>query len=183
MRFEETVKKRRSVRKYLKRPIPGSVLKKILDMARRAPSSLDGQPWHFLVITSPATKEELARIKNRYCPFDKQEFGADFIVGAPAVVAVCVHKKRSYDRGIESAVLATGHLLLAATDRGLSGVYMSAYKTGEPAVSEDIRALLKIPKHLDPVTLIPLGYPATGPARKKLRPLRRMITYDTRRKK
>jgi len=158
--------------------IPERVMEKILDLARYAPSSMNGQPWHFFVIRRQKTKKELVRIKNRYCPPEKQEYQADFLLEAPVVVIVCVDKKKSYDRGIENAVLATSHILLAAADKGLSGVYMSAYKAGEPGICEDIRKAVRIPKNLDPITLIPLGYPGKRPEPKRLRPLRQMITHD-----
>lgn len=75
------------------------------------------------------------------------------------VVVTCVERAKAFDRGIESGVLATGHLLLAAANHGLTGVYMSAYKTGVPELADEIRAILGLPADIDPITILPIGYP------------------------
>jgi len=179
MDIRQIIKKRRSIRRYKKRGIPDRLLEELLDLARCAPSSMNGQPWHFFVIRDQRTKKELVRIKNKYCPPEKRKYEADFLLWAPVVVVVCVERKRGYDRGVETAVLATGTLMLAAADKGLGSVYMSAYKTGEPGVSKEIRQIVGIPKKFDPVTLVPLGYAQKPPKTKRLRALSKLITYDT----
>lgn len=179
MRLEKIIKKRRSIRRYQDKDIPDRIIEGLLDLARYAPSSMDGQPWHFFVVRNHHTKECLVRIKNKYCPPEKQEYRADFLLGAPAVIVVCVDRKRSFERGIENAVLATAHIMLAASQEGLGSVYMSAYKTNEPALSKEIGRLLGIPKKIDPITMIPIGYPDETLKPKKVKTLRKLITYDT----
>ena len=46
MDFEELVQTRRSVRGFSKKPVPRPVIEQILDVAKRAPSSMNTQPWH-----------------------------------------------------------------------------------------------------------------------------------------
>ena len=52
--------KRRSIRKYSSEPVPEEVRAKILEAGRQAPSAVNAQPWHFIVIDDPALKEKLA---------------------------------------------------------------------------------------------------------------------------
>jgi nitroreductase len=51
MDHEELVASRRSVRGYTTEPVPRELLEEIIEVAKRAPSSMNTQPWHFHVIT------------------------------------------------------------------------------------------------------------------------------------
>ena len=135
MEIDETIKGRRSIRRYQEKDISDSVIKELLDLARYAPSSMDGQPWHFIVVREDKRKKQLAEIKNKYCPVEKQMYKADFLQNAPVVIVVCVDKQKSYDREVENAVLATANIMLGAYSRGLGSVYMSAYKPDDPGIN------------------------------------------------
>ncbi len=169
MDFDEVVRARRSIRRFSPAEVPDELLKSLIDCALRAPSSMNGQPWRFVVVRNAATKERLAQVKDRYCPPEKREYPAGFLVEAPAVVVTCVERAQAYDRGIESGVLATAHLLLAAANHGLTGVYMSAYKTGAPELADEVRAILGAPADIDPITIVPIGYPGDVPGPKTVK--------------
>ena len=47
----EAVKKRKSVRGYKPDPVPKETLQQILELASRAPSAMNTQPWEFTVLT------------------------------------------------------------------------------------------------------------------------------------
>lgn len=179
MEIDETIKGRRSIRRYQDRDIPDSVIKELLGLATYAPSSMNGQPWYFIVVRTERAKQQLAEIKNRYCPTEKQDYKADFLCKAPVIIVVCVDKEKSYEREIENGVLATANIILGAANRGIGSVYMSAYKDSEPRLSDEIAELLSIPKNIDPVTLIPLGYPDETPEPKKIKSLDNIIAYET----
>jgi nitroreductase len=179
MEIDETIKGRRSVRRYQDRDIPDSIIKELLDLATHAPSSMNGQPWRFIVVRAKRAKRKLAEIKNKYCPQEKQMYKADFLQMAPVIIVVCVDKQKSYDREIENGVLATANLILGAYSRGLGSVYMSAYRLGEPGISQEVRQVLDIPQDIDPITIVPLGYPDEIPEPKIVRPLEDMISYET----
>jgi nitroreductase len=178
MEFDESVRRRRSVRKYRGEDVPLSLVSELIDLARNAPSSLDRQPWTFIVVREAGTKQRLAEIKNRFCPPDKRAFPADFLTRAPVLIIVCVDGEAAGDRAVENGILAAAYLLLGAVSRGLGGVYLSAYQRDEPALAEAIRHLLAIPENVLPVTIVPLGYPAEAPPPKSLRPLKEMIRYE-----
>jgi nitroreductase len=48
----EAVKTRKSIRGYKPDPVPRQVLEQILELASRAPSAMNTQPWEFTVLTS-----------------------------------------------------------------------------------------------------------------------------------
>jgi nitroreductase len=155
--------------------VPDDLLNLLIDCATRAPSSMNGQPWSFIVVRNGETKKRLAEIKDKYCPPGKQEYPAGFLMEAPVVVVTCVDSARAFDRGIESGVLATGHLLLAAANHGLAAVYMSAYKNDTPAVAGEIRTVLGIPADIDPVTIVPVGYPEAAADPKSVIPVGEVV--------
>ena len=54
----EAVQKRRSIRAYESTPIPNEKLEKISGAARLAPSAVNIQPWHSIVVKEGRRKEE-----------------------------------------------------------------------------------------------------------------------------
>jgi nitroreductase len=178
MDFSKVVQGRRSVRKYHDRIIPDAEVELLIDLARHAPSSMNGQPWHFVIVRNDKTKGALVEIKNRFCPPEKQAYPADFLVKAPLIIVVCVEKNRSFGREIENGLLAASIVMLGAHSRGLGTVYMSAYISDEPKLSEAIRKELGVPAGFAPVSILPLGYPDEIPQPKDLRPLKEIIHFD-----
>ena len=65
MSVEQAIVERRSVRGFLDRPVPPEVLRKVFELAQRAPSNCNTQPWHALV-ASGKTRDRIrdAMIKN-----------------------------------------------------------------------------------------------------------------------
>lgn len=59
MQFDEVVQGRRSIRGFKKMPVPKALIKEVIGLAIRAPSSLNTQPWNFYVVTG----EPLDRIR------------------------------------------------------------------------------------------------------------------------
>jgi nitroreductase len=179
MDFDSVVKSRRSIRAFRRDAVSQADVVDLIDLARHAPSSMNGQPWHFVLVGSNEKKAQLVEIKNRYCPPSKQDYRADFLGTAAWVVVICVDRERAQGRGIESAVGATTILLLAAHQRGLGSVFMTAYSPDDAGLSREIRRLLHIPDGIDPVTLLPIGRPAETPSPKYLTPLEPMIHVET----
>ena len=50
MNFDDVILGRRSIRGYLKKPVPKALVREILELAMRAPTSLNTQPWNFYVV-------------------------------------------------------------------------------------------------------------------------------------
>jgi len=59
MTYDEVVLGRRSIRGFLPKPVPMELIREILTLAMRSPSSMNTQPWNFTVVTG----EPLDRIR------------------------------------------------------------------------------------------------------------------------
>ncbi|MBU6166622.1 MAG: nitroreductase [Alphaproteobacteria bacterium] len=59
MSYDEVVLGRRSIRGFLDKPVPMALIREILGLAMRSPSSMNTQPWNFTVVTG----EPLDRIR------------------------------------------------------------------------------------------------------------------------
>ena len=55
----DLVHQRRSIRSYSDKSVSDQDIEKILDVARRAPSAANSQPWEFVVVKDEATREEI----------------------------------------------------------------------------------------------------------------------------
>lgn len=172
---DEILRRRRSIRRYATREVSDTLVEELLDCCRHAPSSMNGQPWCFIVVRDPALRARIAEVKNAWCPEEKREYPADFIEGAPVVIAVCVDRERAFGRARETGVLAAAQLMIAACARGLGSVYLTAYRDGAPGLAEQLSLLLGLPESIEPISLIPLGYPDEVPPAKVLRPLRELV--------
>jgi nitroreductase len=75
----EAIQQRRSIRKFLDKPVPREMIDEILEAARLAPSGSNRQPWRFLVVTDPDERAKLRKI----C------WDQAFIEQAPVVFVCC----------------------------------------------------------------------------------------------
>ena len=49
--FRTVINERRSIRGYKPIPVPRELIEEVIEIAKRAPSSMNTQPWHFHVVT------------------------------------------------------------------------------------------------------------------------------------
>jgi nitroreductase len=71
----QTIKERRSIRRYRPDPVPAEKLNTVLDAMRLAPSGRNAQPWRFVVIGDAGLREKLVEACN----------GQRFVGEAPVV--------------------------------------------------------------------------------------------------
>jgi nitroreductase len=109
MEFKEILRRRRSVRKYLSRPVEREVLDTVLREALAAPSSRNSHSTHLRVLTDPETIARIARMR---------DYGSAFLEHAPAVVLV-EGDRTATDLWRENAAITATALLFAATGAGL----------------------------------------------------------------
>jgi coenzyme F420-0:L-glutamate ligase / coenzyme F420-1:gamma-L-glutamate ligase len=163
---------RRSIRRYLDRPVPPDLIDQLLDAATRAPSSHNSQPWRFAVITTLSVKVQLADRMGEHLRADRmrvadrvEEIDRDVarsrerITTAPAIVIVCmsIDNADQHERlmAIQSVAASIQNLLLAAHDAGLGACWMAA-----PLYCPDvIREVLQLPADWEAQALITIGYP------------------------
>lgn len=144
------IKTRRSKRLFLDKEISQEIIKRLLDCAICAPSSMDCQPWHFIIIKNKKTKEQLATLK--------EEGNKDHILTAPISIIICVDMEKSPKRYIEDGVVATQNILLAAHDLELGSVYVTGFNPSKLEVAETMRKILSLPDNIMPIAILPIGY-------------------------
>src|SRR5271170_5472042 len=69
--LDETIKRRHSIRKFLPRPVPRDLLYECLELAQRAPSNSNIQPWRMFIATGPhrdRLKEALLEVARETAP-------------------------------------------------------------------------------------------------------------------
>lgn len=83
MELSQVIEKRRSIRRFKPDPVPDEHLQALLEAARLAPSGSNIQPWRFVVVKDPETRQKLGECT----------FGLRFVAQAPAVIVCCADLK------------------------------------------------------------------------------------------
>ena len=168
----EAIKTRRSIRAFTQEEISEEEVERILDAARQAPSAGNIQPWIFVVVRRSDMKRRLS----------KAALNQFFIEEAPVVIVVCADQERSGrgygSRGvnlycIQDTAAATQNILLAAHALGLGACWVGAFD------EEEVRLILRAPRKVRPVAIIPIGHPAEKPRTIFKRPLSEIVRRET----
>lgn len=156
----DNIATRTSVRDYEARPVEKEKIEKMLRAAMAAPTAMNKQPWHFVVVDQRNVLDALAGA-NPYAKMLKK---------APLAIVVCGNTDKMIEGGgrdfwIQDASAATENLLLAAHAMGLGAVWTGAYPSEERCIS--ISKVLSLSDNLVPLNMIVVGYPAEHPQPKQ----------------
>jgi len=142
--------RRWSPRAFSDRAVDLETLASLLEAARWAPSSGNGQPWSFLVATTDDPAEH-ARMASVLVP------GNAWAHKAPVLALSVATLDRGPDKPNRHAYhdvgLATENLVVQAHSMGLVIHMMAGFHV------EKAREIFEIPARYDPVTMIAIGYP------------------------
>ena len=167
----EAIKGRRSIRTFKNRDVPTEIVEKLIDAARWAPSAGNIQPWEFIIVRKPKIKRRL-----------EAALGQIFIEEAPVVIVVCANEERSSQgygaRGktlycLQDTAAATQNIHLTAYSLGLGTCWVGAFR------EEETREILKIPRGMRPVAIIPVGYSAEAPTPRMRKSISQIVHYET----
>jgi 5,6-dimethylbenzimidazole synthase len=169
----DVIARRRDVRaEFTGEPVPDEQLLRVLDAAHRAPSVGMTQPWDFVVVRDPATRQafrdHVATERDTFAaslpPERRQTFDKIKVEGIceSSMGVVVTHSQERggthvlgrhaiADAGLYSTVLAIQNLWLAATAEGLGLGWVSFYR------EEFLRDLLEIPQSTRPIAWLCLG--------------------------
>jgi nitroreductase len=170
MTFLELAQNRYSVRKFSSKPVEKEKIDLILRAAQLAPTAVNYQPQHILVIESEEALEKFRRCTKYH--FD-----------APMAFLICYDKEISWKRGFDGldngnidASIVTTHMMLEAADLGLGTTWVGYF---DPKL---VIETFEIPERLVPVALLPVGYPAEDarPSHKHTQrePLENIVSYN-----
>ncbi len=155
-----TIAARTSIRAYEDKTIEKDQIEKLLRAGMAAPSAVNKQPWHFVVVNDKAQLKAIA----------KATPNARMAADAPLAIVVCGDMDKALEgnaRGfwIQDASAATENILLAAQAMGLGAVWTGTYPDKDRC--EAIQKLLQMPENIIPLNTIVIGYPAESPEPKQ----------------
>ena len=178
--FREELQRRRTIRTFSSRPVPGQVIEECLRVAGTAPSGANMQPWRFVVVSDPEVKKQIREGAEK----EEREFyerraskewlealaplGTDwrkpFLEEAPYLIVIFGlsntilpdgTKRKNYYVN-ESVGIATGMLITAIHHAGLASL------THTPSPMGFLNKILKRPANERPFLVLVVGYPAEG---------------------
>ena len=152
----ETIMTRTSIRQYTDQPVEKEKIEAMLRAGMAAPTAVNAQPWHFVVVSDKAKLDELAAANPR----------AGMLKSAPLAIVVCGDMTKAMEgKGrqfwIQDCSAATENILLAAHAQGLGAVWTALYPMEERI--QPVSEALKLPDTLIPLCTVVIGYPAEQP--------------------
>lgn len=151
---------RRSIRRYLDKPIPPGVMNELMESMRLAPSSNNRQAWAVVIVTEPRLTAELVKAS-----------GNQAFVGECGAYLVGVTDPGVYYSAVDLTI-ALDHLSLRAVELGLGTCWIGDF---DP---ERIKGMLGIPKDREVAVCMTLGYPAESPRARRRKPLSELFHKD-----
>jgi nitroreductase len=150
----ETVQTVLAVRMFQPKPIPADVIRRIVESAWLTGSSINGQPWHFIVVEQREPLKELAALAR----------SGPYIVQAPLAIVVAMEKS---PYAVSDASRAIQSMILTAWAEGVGSNWVGFNNLAQ------VKPLLGIPDEIDVIAILPFGYPVKklGKGRKNRKPL------------
>lgn len=179
----ETMKNRRTIRRYTEQAIPETLLNELLEVAARASNTGNMQLYSVVVTRDETMKERLA----------PAHFNQPMITTAPVVLTFCADANRfvkwaeqrkavagfdNFQTFIAStidAMLFAQSFCTAAEEKGLGICYL-----GTTAYNADqIIQILSLPRLVVPIVTVTVGYPDGQPEQVERLPLQAVVHHET----
>ena len=158
----EAVRTVLAVREFQDKPIPDDVMRRIVEAGQLSASSINLQPWHFVLVRDRGALRELGVLVKT----------GPYIAGAAAAVVVAYEKESQY--GVSDASRAIQSMILTAWGDGVGSNW-----TGFGGL-EGVRKRVGLPDSYDVLAVIPFGYPkrAIGKGKKKRKPMAEVVSAE-----
>ena len=158
MEVFESVRTVLAVSSYQDKPLPPDVVTRIVEAGRLTASSMNGQPWHFIVVENRDMLRRLA-VAARTGPY---------IAQAPLAIVVVIERTRF---AVSDASRAIQSMILTAWSEGVGSNWVGFVGM------LDLNALLGIPATLDVLAVLPFGYPVQpgGQGKKRRKPASEVV--------
>jgi nitroreductase len=178
MALMDIVKQRKSVRRYLEKPIPREHIIRCIEAARLSPTADNLRPWRFIVLDD---RELIRRLTAAVCTGICRR--TRFIGSAAAIVVIladlnfAVHRLGAAIFGTQHYLLDIGiageHVVLQAQELGIGTCWINLFN------ARAARKALEIPKKYRVVSFIAMGYPAEGATRDRPdHPLEKILFFN-----
>jgi nitroreductase len=166
MDLKEALRGRRSIRRYLEKAVPESLVKQVIEAATLAPSAKNGQQWRFTVLTGNAKKKLTARFRielQRLCKrIGEDNMGSTFATcnimeEAPVVIMVWNAGAMGWETEKHSVAAAIQNMLLKAFSLGLGTLWIGDIFATVEALEQHLGKPWKL------IAAVALGWPADTP--------------------
>lgn len=161
MEFNKLIAKRRSIRKFEPQAVPQEVVDRLLEATLTAPSSRNSRSTHLMVIDDATTIARMAEMR---------DYGSAFMKNAPLVIVV-MGDTTVTDKWLVNASISAIMLQLACVNEGLGSCWVHVdgslcFKDDPegPKADEFLRRLLPIPKEMNILCAVAIGYTTFEPA-------------------
>ena len=154
MEVFEAVRTVLALRKYQDKPVPRDVIHRIVEAGRLTASSMNHQPWHFIVVEERDALRQLGAMVRT----------GPYIAQASVAIVVAIEKT---PYAVSDGSRAIQSMILTAWSEGVGSNWVGFLGLNQ------VKPLLGIPDDLDVLAIVPLGYPAQahGRGKKKRKPL------------
>ena len=166
----ENIMTRTSIRSFTDRQVSADTIEMLLRAGMAAPTAVNKQPWHFVVINDREVMDKLGG-EGRQSQMWKE---------STLAIAVCGDMEKALEGPaqafwIQDCSAATENILLAAHALGLGAVWTGCYPMMDRMTN--VSQVLNLPANLVPLSVIVMGYPNEQPEPKdKWKP--ENVTYN-----
>lgn len=152
----ETIMTRTSIRSFTDRAVSADTVEMLLRAGMAAPTAVNLQPWHFVVVNDRAKIDELGGNGRQSQMWHE----------SPLVIVVCGNMEKAMEGAgqafwVQDCSAATENILLAAHALGLGAVWTGCYPIEERVAN--ISQVLGLPEHIVPLCAIVMGFPNESP--------------------
>ncbi len=137
-----------AVRAYQNKPVPPETIRRVVEAGRLTASSMNGQPWHFVVVENRETLRQLGALART----------GGYIAQAAAAIVIAIEDS---PYAVSDGSRAIQSMILTAWSEGVGSNWVGFGSL--PAVN----TLLGIPNEFQVLAMVPLGYPAKTVGRGK----------------
>jgi len=158
----EAVRTVLAVREYSDQPLSEESLQRIVEAGRLTASSINRQPWHFVLVTDRGLLSQLGQVLK----------SGPYVAGAGAAVVVGIERESPF--GVSDGSRAMQSMILTAWGEGIGSNWVGFGNI--PSAAE----LVGLPDHYTVLAVVPFGYPrrALGKGRKKRKPLAEVVSLN-----
>lgn len=148
IKMDSIIFKRRSIRRFLDKPVEQEKIERILKAGMQAPSAHNNQRWEFIVVSDQNKKNEVAQMS----PY------SGMVAKAPlSIIVLGKHDDESLNPWFAQDLGAcTENILLQIAQEGLGGCWMGFYPDAERV--NKLSKCFNVPDNILPFCVIALGY-------------------------
>jgi nitroreductase len=161
MEVFEAVRTILAIREYQDKPVPPETVRRIVEAGRLTGSSMNRQPWHFIVVQNRDSLRQLGALAKT----------GPYIAQAALAIVVAIQRTPF---SVSDGSRAIQSMMLSAWSEGVGSNWV-----GFMGLTE-VKPLLGIPEDVDVLAIIPFGYPAkpVGKGKKNRTPLSEVVRLE-----